>query len=365
MPPHAVMPSNVLDPILQAGPLARFVLGLLLFFSVICWALIVEKWWEFRAIKRDSRGFMRAFREARRFSLIYGAAKKFRSSPAAQLYSAAGLELSNIYGGPDQVDAALEDGEGLPREAVDAAQRAMQRATESEVARMERYLPFLATTASAAPFIGLFGTVIGIMSAFHGIGQQGSARGDPRGHGLQLLRQPRETPGGGDGWLRARAPEHLRPPGAREDREPLVVAFTVDSGNGGSRRSVSTLAEINIIPLVDVVLVLLLIFMLTAPLMYRGIDVNLPKTAGKPTVTEERMEVTLTKDQQIYLNGKPVGLGVLEQTLRDTFKNRTDKTLYLKADQALQYGFVVETMDRIRKSGIEKLGMVTEPVRGS
>ena len=139
----------------------------------------------------------------------------------------------------------------------------------------------------------------------------------------------------------------------------------MDSGNGGSRRSVSTLAEINIIPLVDVVLVLLLIFMLTAPLMYRGIDVNLPKTAGKPTVTEERMEVTLTKDQQIYLNGKPVGLGVLEQTLRDTFKNRTDKTLYLKADQALQYGFVIETMDKVRRSGIEKLGMVTEPVRGS
>jgi biopolymer transport protein TolQ len=169
------MPSNVLDPILQAGPLARFVLGVLLFFSVICWALIVEKWWEFVAIKRDTRGFMRTFREARRFSLVYGSAKKFRSSPVAQIYSAAGLELSTIYGGPDHVDAALEDGEGLPREALDAVQRAMQRATEIEVARMERYLPFLATTASAAPFIGLFGTIVGIMSAFHGIGQQGSA----------------------------------------------------------------------------------------------------------------------------------------------------------------------------------------------
>jgi biopolymer transport protein TolQ len=175
LPPHSVMPSNVLEPILQAGPLARFVLGVLLFFSVICWALIVEKWWEFRAIKRDSRGFMRAFREGRRFSLIYGAAKKFRASPAAQLYSAAGLELSSIYGGPDLVDAALEEGEGLPREAVDAAHRAMQRATEIEVARMERYLPFLATVASSAPFIGLFGTVWGIMTAFQNIGQQGSA----------------------------------------------------------------------------------------------------------------------------------------------------------------------------------------------
>ena len=69
-------------------------------------------------------------------------------------------------------------------------------------------------------------------------------------------------------------------------------------------------------------LVLLLIFMLTAPLMYRGIDVNLPKTSGKPTVTEERMVLTLTKEQTIYLNDKPVPLGSLEQTLRDLFKNR-------------------------------------------
>lgn len=175
MPPQAALSSNVLDPILQAGPLARFVLGVLLFFSVICWALIVEKWWEFRAIKRDAKGFMRAFREGRRFSLIYGAAKKFRASPLAQLYSAAGLELSSVYGTVDQVDAVLEDGEGLPREALDAAHRAMRRATEIEVGRMERYLPFLATTASAAPFIGLFGTIVGIMGAFHGIGQQGSA----------------------------------------------------------------------------------------------------------------------------------------------------------------------------------------------
>ena len=142
------------------------------------------------------------------------------------------------------------------------------------------------------------------------------------------------------------------------------MAFTMDSGNsGGSRRSVSTLAEINIIPLVDVVLVLLLIFMLTAPLMYRGIDVNLPKSSGKPTAVEERVVLTVTKEQTIYINDKPVALGAVEQALRDLFKNRQDKTLYLRADQALQYGLVVETMDRVRRAGIEKLGMVTEPTR--
>jgi biopolymer transport protein TolR len=136
-----------------------------------------------------------------------------------------------------------------------------------------------------------------------------------------------------------------------------------DTGNGGAYRIGGTLSEINIIPLVDVILVLLLIFMLTAPLMYRGIDVNLPKTAGKPTAVEERMVLTVTKEQTIYVNDKPVALGALEQTLRDLFKNRQDKTLYLRADQALQYGLVVETMDRVRRAGIEKLGMVTEPTR--
>ena len=143
------------------------------------------------------------------------------------------------------------------------------------------------------------------------------------------------------------------------------MAIKVDSfeSGGGGRRIGGTLAEINIIPLVDVTLVLLLIFMLTAPLMYRGVDVNLPKTSGKPTTVEERMVLTLSKDQAIYLNDKPVPLASLEQALRDMFKNRNDKTLYLRADQALQYGFVVETMDRVRRSGIEKLGMVTEPTR--
>ena len=144
------------------------------------------------------------------------------------------------------------------------------------------------------------------------------------------------------------------------------MAIKIDSAEGGlgAHRIGGTLAEINIIPLVDVTLVLLLIFMLTAPLMYRGIDVNLPKTSGKPTAVEERMVLTVTKDRTVYLNDKPVSLATLEQQLRDAFKNRQDKTLYLRADQALQYGLVVETMDRVRRAGIEKLGMVTEPTRG-
>jgi biopolymer transport protein TolR len=141
------------------------------------------------------------------------------------------------------------------------------------------------------------------------------------------------------------------------------MAFNLGAPSA-NRRIGPTLAEINIIPLVDVVLVLLLIFMLTAPMMYRGIDVNLPRAATKPTAVEERMVLTVTRDQKIYLNDRPLALAGLDGALRDAFRNRSDKTLYLKADAGLQYGVVVETMDRVRRAGIEKLGMVTEPPRG-
>ncbi|HXU88084.1 MAG TPA: biopolymer transporter ExbD [Methylomirabilota bacterium] len=140
------------------------------------------------------------------------------------------------------------------------------------------------------------------------------------------------------------------------------MAFSAPSGGNG-RRIGTSLAEINIVPLVDVVLVLLLIFMLTAPMMYRGIDVNLPRASAKPTAVEERLVLTVTKDRALFLNEKRIPPGGLEGTLRDAFRNRNDKTLYLKADAGLSYGAVVETMDMVRRAGIERLGMVTEPAR--
>ena len=140
------------------------------------------------------------------------------------------------------------------------------------------------------------------------------------------------------------------------------MAFNLDtSGGGDGRRIGGSLAEINIIPFVDVVLVLLLIFMLTAPMMYRGIDVNLPKSSGKPTAIEERLVLTVTRDRGFFLNDRPVAVTALEGQLRDAFRNRPEKVLYLKADAGLPYGTVVEAMDRARKAGVERVGMVTEP----
>jgi biopolymer transport protein TolQ len=164
--------AGVLDLIWNAGPVGKLVLGLLAIFSIISWALIVEKWWQLGRVRRQTLNFLKVFREGRRASAVALAAKKFRDSPLAQLYVAAYQELS---GSPEALEHGLDEAEDGGAERLAAVDRAMRRQAGLEVAQLERYLPFLATTASACPFIGLFGTVWGVMSAFHGIGAQGSA----------------------------------------------------------------------------------------------------------------------------------------------------------------------------------------------
>jgi biopolymer transport protein TolQ len=161
------MSAGVLELVWNAGPVAKFVLAVLALFSVVSWALIVEKWWQLRRVRSQTLGFLRIFREGRRPSAVQGVAKKYRDSPLAQIYAAGYQEAADADG--------LDDTDEVMGERLSAAQRAMRRTAGLEIAQLERYLPFLATTASATPFIGLFGTVWGVMSAFHGIGSQGSA----------------------------------------------------------------------------------------------------------------------------------------------------------------------------------------------
>jgi biopolymer transport protein TolQ len=170
--PTETLSASVLDLLLSSGPVAKSVLAILLLFSVVSWALIVEKWWQFRRVRRQTLTFLKAYREGRTPALVQVSARKLRESPLAQLYVAAYNEMAAPR---DVVDQVLDDGDDMSGTRLDNVQRALRRTATLEVARLERYLPFLATTATATPFIGLFGTVFGIIAAFHGIGQQGSA----------------------------------------------------------------------------------------------------------------------------------------------------------------------------------------------
>jgi biopolymer transport protein TolQ len=172
VPTREALTSGVLDLVLTAGPTAKAILVILALFSIVSWALIVEKWWQFRRVRRQTLAFLKAYREGRTPALVQVSARKLRESPLAQLYVAAYNEMG---GARDVVDQVLDDADELSAARLDSVERSLRRTATLEVARLERYLPFLATTASATPFIGLFGTVFGIIAAFHGIGQQGSA----------------------------------------------------------------------------------------------------------------------------------------------------------------------------------------------
>jgi biopolymer transport protein TolR len=128
-----------------------------------------------------------------------------------------------------------------------------------------------------------------------------------------------------------------------------------------SRHAGAVLGDINVTPLVDVVLVLLLVFMVTAPMMSRGVDVSLP-VANQPDITPEdrKITVTVTARGTIFIGNQPVALPLLEEQLRGRVQGLATRVAYLRADEALRYGKVIEVVDIMKRAGVDQIGFVYE-----
>ena len=122
------------------------------------------------------------------------------------------------------------------------------------------------------------------------------------------------------------------------------------------RRSAAALGDINVTPLVDVVLVLLLVFMVTAPMMSRGIDVSLPVANQPRNDPEDRITVSVKADGRVYVADKPVALPLLEDTVHGMMEGRAAKVVYLRADESLRYGKVIEVIDKLKHAGVDQVG---------
>jgi len=156
--------GEILDLVSTTGPVAKFVLVTLLVFSLISWGIILTKWSLLRRARLQSGRFLRAFRKAQRLQDIAAVADQFRPSPLVGVFEGGFQEYKRQLAGPV---ASLRS--------LTAVQRGMQIGASEEITRLERNVPWLAITAAVTPFIGLFGTVWGIIDAFHGLGTAGAA----------------------------------------------------------------------------------------------------------------------------------------------------------------------------------------------
>ncbi len=268
-------------------------------------------------------------------------------------------------------------------------------------------MTWLATIGAVATFVGLFGTIMGIVDAFHGLGTSGGATLRAVAPGIsealittaagmvvavpavmgynQLTARLREQAARLDDFSRELLNSiediHLALPHCRrkstrvQDREPVRdesqsgenatcrergryrVAFTASNGS-----TQTALSDINITPLVDVVLVLLVIFMITAPVLQSGIEVAVPKTRTVKQITEQRTVVTIDSQQRVYLDDKPVNVNELPSMLQQTAKNAANRVIYVRADQRVPFGAFASVMDAVKQAGITNISIVTQPI---
>jgi len=171
---QAVAGDGVIELVLRSGPAAKIVLLILLVFSVVSWGIILHKLWQLSRVKRQTRSFLDIFRRSAKFSEVQAVCRTFELSPLVGIFQAGYAELNTQLRQGNGAHSP-EPPAGRPTlKSLPAVDRALLRAAAVEVAKLERRLPLLATTASITPFIGLFGTVWGIMTSFQGIASVGS-----------------------------------------------------------------------------------------------------------------------------------------------------------------------------------------------
>jgi len=168
--------GNLLQMVVDAGPMVQFVLLLLLVFSIVSWAVILMKYRVLSKTEKENNLFLDAYMNSSKLSDVLPESKRYPHSTIAEVFRAGYLELGKISRTSSKgTPSDLLDGPGIEMRGLDNVERALHRACGTETSKLESLLGFLATTGSACPFIGLFGTVWGIMNAFRGIGARGSA----------------------------------------------------------------------------------------------------------------------------------------------------------------------------------------------
>jgi len=336
--------GNVLDMILGSGPMVQFVLLLLLFFSVVSWAIILMKYRVIKRSRKENDMFLDRYMKINKLSEVFPESKKFRNSQIAEVFRAGYTELVKIAGIRREALSDADSEISLEMRGLDNVERALNRACDSETTKLESSLGFLATAGSSCPFIGLFRNRLGYHECFQGnwgkgvrhtggsrsgnIGSSDSHRcrtgsGYTRSHLLQLLHQSGKNHDGGNRQFFFGISQHSRKVSHKEHPQ---MRYSRNRRNTATR----PISDINVTPLVDVILVLLIIFMVTAPMLQMGIDVNLPRVKAKTVdVGEEKLILTINNKEEIFINKYKTSITGLQAKLENIFSSRIDREIFI------------------------------------
>jgi biopolymer transport protein TolR len=272
-------------------------MAILAIFSIWSWAIFLKKLFDFSKIKKMSKRFMSTYRFHQHTKELENMGPLLNDNPYGRILRNGLEEFGRLKAGK-RISSPEQNPHGAPglamEELSDNIRLAMERTKISEIAEMERSLPALGTFVSVSPFLGLLGTVWGIMQAF-------------------------------------------------------------------AVKTKGLISEMNMTSLADVSITLLVIFMITAPMMTPGIDVNLPRTDASLPHDEEGITVSIKNTGDIYIDTEKVALEDFERVLKKNLESKPPSVIvYLRADEKIDYGYAIEIIGRMRKAGVRELGLIAD-----
>src|SRR5437667_243154 len=287
------VPTTPWELVLTSSRETKFVLAILVVFSIVSWYLIFLKWWQFRRMRRQADRFMAEIERATRLDDAYHAAMRLPASPYNRLLREGIHFFSELKpGGLKDNGPAVATQTALTTTQLEALRMVLAKEVAAERDAAARFLPWLATFGSVSPLLGLLG----------------GGGGGLRGHGELPLN-----------------------------------------------------ADINVTSLVDVAFVLLIIFMITAPIMQGGVDVRLPRAEARPLEPKSGLVVTLDREGRIFMDQAPLSYEDFRATFPAFVRTKRPTGVYLRADGRVPYADVVQVLAVIRAAGVNDVGLVAEP----
>jgi len=377
-PPDIAVDLSVWQLFSNAHIVVKIVMIGLLAVSVWSWAIILEKFFLFAKTRKETDKFEQVFWSGQSLEELYQALAQRRNTGMAALFVAAMREWKR----------SLERDAGKPMPGVQLrVDKVMDVTISREVERMERRLTFLATVGSTAPFVGLFGTVWGIMSSFQAIAMSKNTNIAVVAPGIaealfatalgllaaipavifynkfnsEVARQASRLEGFADefGAILSRQIDRTS-----SGISFMAVGLQVGGALGGRRarrRSARPMAEINVTPMVDVMLVLLIIFMVTAPLLTVGVPIDLPKTDAKQIEGDkEPLTISIQPDGKIFLQETELSLDEIVPKLTAISKNGFDERIFVRGDRRVDYGQIMKVMATINAAGFRRIALISD-----